>query len=147
VDSEDAPALAPLTILDAPDRRDVEYLEDSLAAWNMAHTGILDGRELAIFVRDDGGEIIAGLYGWTWGRCCEIRTLWVEEPWRGRGLGTRLMAAAEAEARVRGAVQMVLSTHSFQAPEFYRRLGFEDVGAIEDYPEGYRHIFMRKRLG
>lgn len=135
-----------LPVLDEPDRRDVELLEDRLAEHNMAYTGITDGRLLAILLRDDHNDIIAGLYGWTWGGCCEIRSLWVHEEWRGQGLGTRLMAAAEAEARARGVAQMVLSTHSFQAPEFYRRLGFEAVGAVEDYPAGHRLIYLRKLL-
>jgi GNAT superfamily N-acetyltransferase len=112
----------------------------------VARTGLTDGRWLAIILRDGHNAIIAGLYGWTWGRCCEVKTLWVHEQWRGQGLGTRLMRAAEDEARARGAVQMVLSTHSFQAPDFYRRLGFEPVGHIEDYPVGYQNIFLRKWL-
>jgi GNAT superfamily N-acetyltransferase len=139
-------ALEPLTILDAPDAADIQLLEDRIYEFNAARTGIDDGRLLAILVRDGHEEIIAGLYGWTWGRCCEVRTLWVHELWRGKGLGTRLMAAAEAEARARGAAQMVTSTHSFQAPGFYRRLGFESVGQIDDYPLGYSHIFLRKQL-
>jgi len=141
-----AELLEQLSIVDAPDRRDVEFLEDRLYEYNVERTGIADGRLLAILLRDRDDDLIAGLYGWTWGHCCEIRTLWVDEQWRGQGLGTRLMAAAEAEARARGAVQMVLSTHSFQAPDFYRRLGFEPVGTIEEYPAGHQHIFLRKRL-
>jgi hypothetical protein len=56
------------------------------------------------------------------------------------------MAAAEAGARARGAAHTLLSTHRFPTPDFDKRLGFEAVGAIKDYPEGYRHILMRKRL-
>lgn len=138
--------LEPLSILEAPDRRDLQFLEDRIDAYNLSRTGITDVRLLAILVRDAGNAIVAGLHGWTWGRCCEVKTLWVHEEWRGRGLGTRLMAAAEAEARIRGATQLVLSTHSFQAPDFYHRLGFEPVGEIEDYPVGHRSIYLRKRL-
>ena len=112
----------------------------------MARTGITDVRLLAIILRDADDDIVAGLYGWTWGGCCELKTLWVHEYWRGLGLGTRLMAAAEEEARARGASQIVLSTHSFQAPDFYRRLGFDSVGQVEDYPVGHQNIFLRKRL-
>lgn len=138
--------LAPLTILDAPDPRDVAALDDRVNEYNIAHTGITDARDLAIVLRDERGELMAGLYGWTWGRCCEVRTLWVHERLRGRGLGTRLMTAAEREARARGAALMVLSTHSFQAPSFYEALGFEVVGEVEDYPMGHRSIYLRKWL-
>jgi GNAT superfamily N-acetyltransferase len=139
--------LAQLTITETPDQRDVQYLDDRIYEYNVSRTGIADGRLLAIMVRDCHDTIIAGLYGWTWGNCCEVRTLWVHEQWRGQGLGTRLMAAAEDEARRRRATQMVLSTHSFQAPDFYGRLGFEPVGHVEDYPVGHQSIFLRKRLG
>jgi GNAT superfamily N-acetyltransferase len=56
--------------------------------------------DLAIFVRDDG-TVVAGISGWTWGDCCELQSLWVEPSLRGRGLATRLIAAAEAEAAPR----------------------------------------------
>ena len=133
-------------VLDAPDLHDVQYLDDRIDEYNVSRTGIADGRLLTILLRDDDRNIMAGLHGWTWGRCCEVRTLWVHEQWRGRGLGQRLMAAAEAEARQRGATRIVLSTHSFQAPEFYRRLGFAPVGHVDDYPVGHRSIFLVKRL-
>lgn len=142
----DLPPLEHLSILDKPDLQDVQFLDDRIIEYNYASTGITDGRLLAIFLRDNQNKIIAGLYGWTWGQCCEVKNLWVHEDWRGKGLGTRLMAAAEQEARLRGATQMVLSTHSFQAPGFYRRLGFETIGYNPDYPIGHQLIFLRKRF-
>ena len=136
----------PFSILETLDSHDVQFLDDRIYEYNVHRTGIADGRLLAIVLRDSDQNIIAGLYGWTWGRCCEVKYLWVHEQWRGQQLGTHLMTAAEAEARRRGAAQMVLSTHDFQAPDFYRGLGFEPVGQIDDYPEGHQSIFLRKRL-
>lgn len=137
----------PLAVVEEPDRKDLERLDDRLYEFNAQATGITDGRLLSIFVRDEAGEIQAGVYGWTWGGCCYVRTLWIGESLRRRGLGTRLMKKIEEEARARGAFQILLETHSFQAPDFYRRLGFEAIGVVDDYPGGHRNIIMRKPLG
>jgi len=128
----------------SPDQ--VRFLEDRLHEFNVKASGISDGRYLAIFVRGDDGATVAGLFGHTWGGCCEIRLLWVNEELRGRGLGRSLMEAAEAEARRRGSRQILVATHSFQAPDFYRRLGFLPIVAVEDQPEGHQHLLFLKKL-
>ena len=129
-----------------PDPKDVVFLEDRINEFNLATTGIDFGGLLAIFVRDAQDAIIAGVYGWTWGGCCEIRTLWVHEDFRGRGYGSALLGAAEREAARCGCDQLILDTHSFQAPRFYRKLDYEVIGVIEGYPRGYQKLFLRKRL-
>jgi len=48
--------------------------------------------------RDDEGTILAGVYGWTWGRFCEIESLWVRSDHRRSGLGTRRPEADAGEA-------------------------------------------------
>jgi ribosomal protein S18 acetylase RimI-like enzyme len=40
----------------------------------------------------------------------------------------------------------VLTTHSFQAPGFYRKLGYEPLAEVPDYPAGHLEIVLRKRL-
>ncbi len=129
-----------------PSAADVRFVDDRLYDFNVATTGIDDGRFLAIYVRDENGGILAGLYGHTWGGCCEIKQLWVSDALRGQGLGTALMRKAEAEARRRGCGQILLTTHSFQAREFYRKLGFQLLATMDDYPQGYQQLLFRKAL-
>jgi len=126
--------------------RDVSVLEDGLSRFNAAATGIRDGELLCVFLRGSDHEVVGGAYGWTWGGACYIRYLFLPTEMRRRGLGTRVMNEVEREARARGCRQIVLETHDFQAPEFYRRLGFEITGKVEDYPRGHRSLTMVKRL-
>jgi len=132
--------------IEEPASADVEFLEDRLYQFNADTTGIGDGRGLGVFLRDESNVIVAGAAGHTWGETCELRQVWVAEPLRGHGVGRRLIAEAEAEAVRRGCRQLVLATHSFQAPEFYRKLGFSVVSELPDYPRGYSHLVLRKTL-
>ncbi len=129
-----------------PTPDDVRFIDDRLYDFNVATTRIDDGQFLALYVRDGDGTIQAGLYGHTWGGCCEIKQLWVSDALRGQGLGTALMQKAEAEARRRGCGQILLTTHSFQAPEFYRKLGFQLLATMDEYPRGYQQLLFRKSL-
>ena len=129
-----------LDVIDNPPPDLVSELDDRIYEFNVSATGIADGRLLAILVKDSQGALMAGLSGHTWGGTCEIRLLWVAEDGRGHGLGARLLQTAEAEARSRACDQIVLSTHSFQAPGFYAKCGFVEVGRVHDYPRGHDSI-------
>src|SRR5215510_4183673 len=138
--------MSEVTLIPAdPTPDDVQYLEDRIYEFNSRATQITDGELLAFFVRE-GDRIVAGICGNTWGGTCELRQFWVEDSQRHRGLGTKLLQAAEQEARRRGCTQIVLMTFSFQAPAFYQSHGFEVVAAIDDDPRGYQNFLMRKRL-
>ena len=128
-----------------PDPRDLEFLETQIRREASAAMGLGDEAELAIFVRD-AGRIVAGISGWTWGDCCEVQSLWVEPSLRGRWLGTRLLAAAEAEAAARGCSQTVHFTYAFQAGRLYERSGYELAGRVEGFPSGTDVLWYRKRL-
>jgi len=122
------------------------FLADRVYEFNSELTGYIDGKLLGGSIRNCIGEVIAGFSGHTWGGCCEISHLWVHERHRGQGLGRTLLQVAEAEARRRSCAQVVLMTHSFQAPEFYERLGYERRYAIEGRPKGHSNIVYIKLL-
>jgi|SRR5271166_2087096 len=135
-----------LVIETEPKPEDIRLLEDRIYEFNVQATGIADGKLIAAFLRDDKGTTIGGIYGWTWGAACYVRYLYVPAHLRNQGHGSDLMRTVEATARERGCVQIVLETHDFQAPEFYRRLGFEITGWVEGYPRDQRCLTMVKRL-
>jgi GNAT superfamily N-acetyltransferase len=66
-----------------------------------------------------------------------IDLLWVRDGQRGHGPGARLLATAEAEIRHRGCDRAALSTHSFQARDFYARFGCTEYGRTPGYPHGH----------
>jgi len=134
-------------VTDQPSRADLDLIEELINEYNFETTEFRDGRRLAIFVRDPQGTLRGGLAGHTWGGCCEIRDLWIQPAERRRGLGSRLLRAAEQEAGERGCDRVVLTTHSFQAPRFYEKHGYAASGRFDGYPRGHSQIFMYEVLG
>jgi len=141
----DEPAAAGFHVEGPPDPADIDVLETQIRREASAAMGLGDEVDLAIFVRD-AGRVVAGISGWTWGDCCELQNLWVEPSLRGRGLATRLIAAAEAEAAARGCSQTVHFTYAFQARALYERNGYELVGCVKDFPSGTDVLWYRKHL-
>jgi ribosomal protein S18 acetylase RimI-like enzyme len=137
---------AELTVETKPTSQDVRFLRDRLYEFNVAATGIADGNFLGLFKRAPDGSPLAGAFGWTWGGTCYVRYLFVSENLRGQGQGTLLMRAVESEAKARGCRQIVLETHSFQAPRFYQKLGFSIVGHVDNYPQGHQFLMLVKHL-
>jgi GNAT superfamily N-acetyltransferase len=123
-----------------------ERLDQEISAFNAAASGHHDARMLSVAVRGNDGDLRGGLYGWTWGGCGYVDLLWVRDDQRGLGLGADLLAAAEAEIRRRGCDRVALSTHSFQAPGFYARLGYTECGRTPGYPRGHDDIHLVKQL-
>lgn len=129
-----------------PDEIDVKALQRHLSNYNIATAHVEEGLSLAILVRDEKQRLLAGVSGWLWGECLEVEYLWVDEQLRGQGVGQKLMIELEETARSRGCLTVVLDTYSFQAPEFYEKLGYQAFGVIEGYGPGHQKYFFLKKL-
>lgn len=139
-------SLTPITF-HAGDAPGVEaFLTERIVEFNARATGYFDAAAFSATQQDEDGFVRAGISGYTWGGCCYISYLWIDERERGRGLGTALLMAAEDHARAKGCVVMFLSSHSFQAPGFYERHGYERQAVVHDHPVGYTSVFLAKRL-
>jgi len=129
-----------------PTDEEREAILTPLRAYNAAQAGPSNAQPLALLVRDDNGEILGGLYGRFFYQWLFIELLSVPEQARGQGMGSKLMQMAEDLAREKECVGIWLDTFDFQAPEFYKRLGYSELGQIADYPPGHKRFFFQKRL-
>lgn len=115
--------------------------------WERLSDPANDSRPLNIFVFDEPGAVIGGLLGETCLSWLRVNIMAVREEHRGNGIGSRMLAAAEAEAVQRGCKYVFLDTMQYQAPEFYKRHGYEVAGMIGDWDShGHAKYFMTKTL-
>lgn len=129
-----------------PSKKEMDYIRDALARFNNEHVG-KDGHTPLSFVEyDHDGNVIGGIIGGTYWGWMYIDFLWVHEDHRKKGVGSRLLSAAEREAACRGCHHVHVDTMSWQAPEFYRKHGYEVIGILPDIPKGNQKYLLQKVL-
>lgn len=142
------PPLPPLVLdhVTTPAEDPFAALNAILNTYNIEHVGPPHHVPLWIFARDPAGKVQGGIRGQTYWSWCSIDVLSVAAAYRRQGIGSRLLTAAEEIARSRGCIGIRLDTTSFQAPDFYRRHGYTEVGRIDNYPPGHARIWLIKRF-
>ncbi len=94
----------------------------------------------------DGDKLVGGLRGESLGAWFYIKHLWVAEEHRKQGLGKDLMKSAEQEAKARDCQTIWVDTLSYQAPDFYQKLGYDVAARVPNYRGSYDRIFFRKDI-
>jgi GNAT superfamily N-acetyltransferase len=134
-------------VTDSVDARAEAAIEGGLARFNQDQAGFVDSRALAVLVREPpGGDVVGGILGRTTFGLLFVDLIFLPPSARGQGLGGHVMAMAEREARQRGCSAAVLFTIVFQAPDFYARQGYRELGRVECDPPGFARVCMTKRL-
>jgi GNAT superfamily N-acetyltransferase len=91
-------------------------------------------------------EVVGGLIGKVFFNWLDAELIWVEKSFRGCGIGGRVLQIAEQAGRGRNLTGIYLWTQSWQAPDFYRKLGSEQFADFHDFPPGHRRLGFRKYL-
>jgi GNAT superfamily N-acetyltransferase len=134
-----------IEVTDVRNELDDALIASQLGAYNAAFT-VKDFKLLRVFVRDADGQIIGGLLADTYWQYLEIHKLWVSEAHRKAGHASRLLDAAESEARRRGCKHAFLDTFSFQALGFYQKLGYSEFGRLNEFSGEHVRHYLHKRL-
>ncbi|TFG12451.1 GNAT family N-acetyltransferase [Candidatus Thorarchaeota archaeon] len=138
-----------LTMSNELSDEDIEKIHSNLSHFNAERSDGLSrdpGISIQLVLKDDNGEIQGALWGRAIYKSFMIDVLWIAEDYRDRGNGGRLVANAEKVAKEHGCISAQTSTYSFQAPEFYRGLGYELFGKFEGYPSNIKKYYFGKTL-
>jgi GNAT superfamily N-acetyltransferase len=105
-----------------------------------------EGQNVWLNAKDTEGNFLGGFRGEVHFQWLFVNILFVEEPHRRKGIGTRLLAEGEAHARKLGAVRARLDTFDWQAPAFYPKHGYRELLRMADYYRGHSLSLMVKDL-
>ena len=125
---------------------EIDAIEDRLYDHNSYATGRHDGQSLAFVMRNEVGQMIGVAAGYTWSGTSELKQMWIDEAYRGRGYARALLNAFVAEACSRGVHRIWVASYDFQAPGLYEKAGFKRMAEFEGWPEGHINVVLCKTL-
>jgi N-acetylglutamate synthase-like GNAT family acetyltransferase len=125
---------------------EIDAIEQSLYDYNRHAIGRSDGRGLGFVIRNEAGHTIGVAAGYSWADTSELKQMWIDEAYRGRGHARQLLNAFVTEAARRGVRRIWVASHDFQAPGFYEKAGFQRVAEFAGWPEGHSNIILCKTL-
>ena len=131
----------------SPAAEDISAIYNGLVEFNAPYFPNLEEKSVAGFIRNADGTIIGGVSAVIIFTSLHVRYLWLSESIRSGGYGRKLLSAIELEAKQAGVENVYVDTYTFQAPGFYEKLGFAEVGRYRNYPKvGVDKIFYSKKL-
>ncbi|MDG3087194.1 GNAT family N-acetyltransferase [Vibrio hannami] len=130
-----------------PDAEIEDTILTGLKAYNANYLPKEEKVRIACYVRNDDGKIVGGLKGEIYGHTLFIAHFWIDENSRGDKLGSKLMKQVELEVIEKGVTDIYLDTFSFQARDFYIKMGYTEVGKYTGFPaKGIDKYFLQKHI-
>ncbi len=125
------------------DEADKEKIIEGLRSYNAAFMHSFEDFSLVI---KEGEEIIGGIVAESMSDLLEIGFLYVNPAFRGKGYAKKLLMSVEEEARKKGIKRVLLNTYSFQAPSFYRKMGYKEILTVDPVFDNFSWHHFEKLL-
>ena len=137
-----------LTVFDNDDEHRATVLRTLASHMDDSHRWSTGGtfRQLFISLCASDETVYGGVLAYTHSEWLEIEFIWVAEVRRGCGLGTRMIAAAEHEARGRGCQRAYLDTGTSPFASFFLHRGYQVCGELLNYHAGAPRLWLTKSL-
>ncbi|MCJ8275105.1 MAG: GNAT family N-acetyltransferase [Psychrosphaera sp.] len=124
-----------IEVVENPDQSLLDFFTNKIAEYNWQNWEVSERKPLAVQMKNEQGEVIAGATARSFGDWLLLDYLWVSEELRGQNIGSKLLSQIEATGKSRGCVKCLLDTLDFQAKPFYERHGYEVQWTQEGYPK------------
>lgn len=126
--------------------KDKEILVKGMLSHHASQGHLRKTEMFSIALKNEDNEFMGGIIvSFLWNGM-EILSLWVDRRIRKQGWGRKLMQAVEKEAIKRGCTFAYTNTFSWQAPEFYKELGYVLYGKLDNFPKGNFLSYFKKNL-
>ena len=130
---------------DEVDDRLGEFINKEFSAYGEQNGVVLNYDEFC-FAAEEDGNILGVITGRAYYNEVHIGDLIVASSVRKGGIGSKLVRAVEDNYRGKGYDKITLTTFGFQAPEFYKKLGYEVEFVREDKDPKLSKFFLAKQL-
>lgn len=98
------------------------------------------------FIVYDDDKVVGGAIGLIKYKWYFLDLLYIDEKYRGKDIGTKLLEQIEKFARKENLIGIRMETWNFQARGFYEKNGYNVFGEIKDCPPGTIDYFLKKEL-
>ena len=130
---------------DEVDDRLGEFINKEFSAYGEQNGVVLNYDEFC-FAAEEDGKILGVITGRAYYNEVHIGDLIVASSVRKGGIGSKLVRAVEDNYRGNGYDKITLTTFGFQAPEFYKKLGYEVEFVRADKDPKLSKYFLAKQL-
>jgi GNAT superfamily N-acetyltransferase len=133
-----------IDVTDNIDPLHLQIIREDLEGHHAADSPPMDWLPLAVMMRNENQEIIAGVIGGSYWGWLYISRVWVKDREQRKIHSLRLLIEAEKEAERRGCTRAYIETQDYESVLFYEEQGYTISRKIEEV--GFTRYSLHKEI-